>query len=175
MCRPRFFSYLQVIRSRLGSLLISSERLIPNAVQVGPQRIHSSRVNLIETARSLRPAEDEPAIFEQAKVLGYRRPGDWELLGQFSHGPGVLSQQLEDGAAASITEQAQARISVSGHERLVYAYRCARSCGIPRATTTRVRAQRNPGAVSKVEAAGIDRSSRRSPGYIGCCAPTRCG
>jgi hypothetical protein len=120
-------SYLQVIRGRLGGLLIGSERLIPNAVQVGPQGTHSSRVDLIDTASSLGPAKDEPTIFEDAKVLGYRRPGDWELLGQFPHGPGVLSQQLEDGAAAWVTEQTQPRISVSGHERLVYAYRYAKS------------------------------------------------
>src|SRR5438445_8427279 len=131
MCRPRFFSYLQVIRGRFGSLLIGSERLIPNAVQVGPQGTHSSRVDLIETARSLGSAEDEPAIFEHAKVLGYRRPGDWELLGELPHRPGVPSQQLENGAAARVTKQTQARISVSGHERLVYAYRyLARATGI---------------------------------------------
>jgi hypothetical protein len=126
MCRPRFFSYLQVIRGRLGGLLIGSERLIPNAVQVGPQGTYSSRVDLIDTARSLGPAEDEAAIFEHAKVLGYGRPGDWELLGQFPHGPGVPSQQFENGAAPWVTEQTEARISVSGHERLVYAYRFTR-------------------------------------------------
>jgi hypothetical protein len=103
--------------------LIGSERLIPNAIQVGPQGTHSSRVDLIDTASSLGPAKDEPAIFENAKVLGYRRPGNWELLGQLPHRPRVPSEQLEDGAAARVTEQAQARISVSGHERLVYAYR----------------------------------------------------
>jgi hypothetical protein len=111
------------MKGRLSGLLIGSERPIPNAVEVGPQGTHSSRVDLIDTASALRPAKDEPAIFEHAKVLGYRRPGDWELLGQFPHRPGVLSQQLEDGAAARVTEQTQARISVSGHERLVYAYR----------------------------------------------------
>src|SRR5450759_233122 len=84
-----FPSYLQVIRGRVGGLLIGSERLIPNAVQVGPQGTHSSRVDLIDTARSLSPAYDKAPIFEHAKVLGYRRPGDWELLGQFPHGPGM--------------------------------------------------------------------------------------
>jgi hypothetical protein len=118
-----FPPYLHVIMGGLGGLLIGSERLIPNAVQVGPQGTYSSRVDLIDTARSLGPAEDETAIFEHAKVLGYRRPRDWELLGQFPHGPGVPSQQLENGAAARVTEQAQTRVSVSGHERLVYAYR----------------------------------------------------
>ena len=103
--------------------MIGSERLIPNAVQVGPQSTYSSRVDLIDTARSLGPAEDETAIFEHAKVLGYRRSGDWELFGQFPHGPRVSSQQLEDGAAARVPEQTQARVSVSSHERLVYAYR----------------------------------------------------
>jgi len=120
-----FPPYLQAIGGRFGGLLIGSERLIPNAVQVGPQGTHSSRVDLIDTARSLGPAEDEPAIFEHAKVLRHRRPGDWELLGQFPHGPGVPSQQLENCAPARVTEQTQARISVSGHERLVCAYRHA--------------------------------------------------
>ena len=100
---------------RVGGLLIGSERLIPNAVEVGPQGTHSSRVDLIDTARSLGPTEDEPAIFEHAKVLGYRRPGDRELLGQFPHGPGVPSQQLEDRAPGRVTKQTQVRISVSVH------------------------------------------------------------
>src|SRR5438477_58942 len=32
------------------------------------------------------------------------------------------SQQLEDGAPTGVTEQTQAKLSVSGHARLVYAY-----------------------------------------------------
>jgi hypothetical protein len=107
--------------------LIGSERLIPNAVEIGPESTHSGRVDLIDTASSLGPAEYEAAIFEHAKVLGYRRSSDWELFGQFPHRPGVSSQQLEDGTAARVTEQTQARVSVSGHERLVYAYRYAGS------------------------------------------------
>src|SRR5207253_9960762 len=88
-------SCLQVVGRRLGGLLIRLERLTPDAIEVGPQRIYSSRVDLIDPARALGPAQDQPAILEHPKVLRHRRPGDRQLFCQFPHGPGVLSQQLE--------------------------------------------------------------------------------
>ncbi len=104
-------------RGRLGGLLKSPERLVPGAVEVGPQGAHSIRVEPVDPARALGPADDQAAVLEHAKVPGHRRPADRELPGQLPHGAGVLSQQLEDRAPGRVTEQTQARTSVSVHER----------------------------------------------------------
>jgi hypothetical protein len=74
---------LQVGGGRLGGLLKSPERLIPDAVQVGAQGTHSIRVELIDPARAFRPADNKPTILEHTKVLGHRRPADRELFGKF--------------------------------------------------------------------------------------------
>jgi len=109
------FSCLQVLGRRLGGVLIRPERLAPDAIEVGPQRIHSGRVDLIDPARALGPAEDQPAILEYPKVLGDRRPGDRQLFSQFPHGPRMLSEQLEDRTAGGVTEQIQSSTPVSDH------------------------------------------------------------
>jgi len=50
-------------------------------------------------------------------VLGHRRPGDRQLLGQLTDRARASSQQLEDRAAGRVTEQTETCNSVSVHER----------------------------------------------------------
>ena len=107
----------RIVWSRLGGLVKGRKRLVPHAVQVGPQGGHPGRIELVYPARAFGPADYEPAVPEHAKVLGDRRPAHRQLLRQFAHRAWAPGQQLEDRAPGRVTEKTQPAISVSLHER----------------------------------------------------------
>src|SRR5215510_6249141 len=96
-------------------LLKGGERLVPDAVQVRPQRGHSVRVELVHPPRPLGPADHQAAVLEHAQVLGYRRTADRQLPRQLADRARTPREQLEDRPPGRIAEQAQSAISVSIH------------------------------------------------------------
>jgi hypothetical protein len=60
-------------------------------------------------------ADDQAAVLEHPQVLGHRRSGDWQLLGQLPDRAGTSGEQLEDGPPSRVAEQPQSFNSVSVH------------------------------------------------------------
>src|SRR5215469_7600146 len=104
---------------RLGGLVKGPQCVVPDAIEVGPYRTQPFGVELVDPPRALGAADDEPAVLEHAKMLGYRRAADRQLPGQLPDRVRAPGQQLEDRPPGRVADQAQTGIFVSYHERLV--------------------------------------------------------
>src|SRR5688500_11120667 len=92
------------VGGRLGRRGVAGERLVPEAVEVGPQPGDAVRLDPVQPPRPLPALAYEPGVLEDAKVLRHGRPADRKARGELAHGEGPTAEPLEDPAPGRVAE-----------------------------------------------------------------------
>jgi hypothetical protein len=88
--------------ARFGRLLERHQRVIPESIEICPERIDALRIQLVDAAIANRPVDDELRVLEHAEVLRNGRTADGEIASEGPDGQWALEQALEDGAPGRI-------------------------------------------------------------------------
>jgi hypothetical protein len=85
--------------ARFGRLLERDERVIPESIEVRPERIDALRIQLVDAAIANRPIDNELSVLEHPEVLRNRRTADGEIASERANWQRAFEQALEDRAA----------------------------------------------------------------------------
>jgi hypothetical protein len=101
--------------ARFSRLLERHERVIPEPIEVGPQRFDAPGIQLVYAAVTLRPIDNQMRALEHAEVLRNGRTAHWEIRSQLTDRERAREQPFENRAARRVAEGANLGVWVSNH------------------------------------------------------------
>ena len=95
--------------------LEGGERLRPEAVEIGAQRVERLGIERVHAARAGGAVGDQMRLLQHAKVLRNRGPADWQRAGNLADRKRAVDQARENRAPRRVAERVELRFMVSIH------------------------------------------------------------
>jgi hypothetical protein len=97
------------------------ERFVPKAVEPRPYLAQAMFVDLVEVAGAGRLVANEACARQDPKVLGHRRPADWEPAGYLANRHRSVPELFKDPTPRLIAERIE-HLLVTHEQPLLYSY-----------------------------------------------------